>query len=52
MTATAEAIRPARRSSFRVFVAGVGSILVQELSSRMRGRRAFIVLTFVDALLG
>ena len=51
MTATAEAIRPARRSAFREFVAGVGTIMVKELRSRMRGRRAFIVLTIYLALL-
>ena len=45
MTATAEAIRPARRSALREFVAGVGTIMVKELRSRMRGRRAFVVLT-------
>ena len=45
MTAMADAIRPARRSAFREFLAGVGTIMVKELRSRMRGRRAFIVLT-------
>jgi ABC-type transport system involved in multi-copper enzyme maturation permease subunit len=51
MTATAEAIRPARRSAFREFLAGVGTIMVKELRSRMRGRRAFIVLTIYLGLL-
>ena len=51
MTATAAAIRPARRSAFREFLAGVGTIMVKELRSRMRGRRAFIVLTIYLGLL-
>jgi ABC-2 type transport system permease protein len=51
MTATAEAMRPARRSAFREFLAGVGTIMVKELRSRMRGRRAFIVLTIYLGLL-
>jgi ABC-type transport system involved in multi-copper enzyme maturation permease subunit len=51
MTATAEAMRPARRSAFREFVAGVGTIMVKELRSRMRGRRAFVVLTIYLGLL-
>ena len=51
MTATADAIRPARRSAFREFLAGVGTIMVKELRSRMRGRRAFIVLTIYLGLL-
>jgi ABC-2 type transport system permease protein len=51
MTATAEMMRPARRSAFREFLAGVGTIMVKELRSRMRGRRAFVVLTIYLALL-
>jgi ABC-type transport system involved in multi-copper enzyme maturation permease subunit len=51
MTAMADAIRPARRSAFREFLAGVGTIMVKELRSRMRGRRAFIVLTIYLGLL-
>ncbi len=51
MTAAAEAIRPARRSAARDFFAGVGTIMVKELRSRMRGRRAFIVLTIYLGLL-
>jgi ABC-2 type transport system permease protein len=44
-------MRPARRSAFREFFAGVGTIMVKELRSRMRGRRAFIVLTIYLGLL-
>src|SRR5919106_5812765 len=51
MTATAEAIRPARGSAIREFLAGVGTIMVKELRSRMRGRRAFVVLTLYLGLL-
>ncbi len=51
MTATAEVMRPARRSAFREFLAGVGTIMVKELRSRMRGRRAFVVLTIYLGLL-
>jgi ABC-2 type transport system permease protein len=51
MTAAAEAMRPARRSAFREFVSGVGTIMVKELRSRMRGRRAFVVLTIYLGLL-
>ena len=47
MTAMTEAMRPARRSAFREFLAGVGTIIVKELRSRMRGRRALIVLTII-----
>ena len=51
MTAAAEVMRPARRSALREFLAGVGTIMVKELRSRMRGRRAFVVLTIYLALL-
>jgi ABC-2 type transport system permease protein len=51
MTATAAAMGPARRSALREFVAGVTTIMVKELRSRMRGRRAFIVLTIYLGLL-
>jgi ABC-type transport system involved in multi-copper enzyme maturation permease subunit len=44
MTAMAVAA-PARRSAPREFVAAVATIMVKELRSRMRGRRAFIILT-------
>ncbi|MDQ4034682.1 MAG: ABC transporter permease [Chloroflexota bacterium] len=46
MTATnAAATRPARASAVREFGSSVVTIMVKELRSRMRGRRAFIVLT-------
>ncbi len=46
MTATGTSIaRPPRASAAREFMAAVGTIMVKELRSRMRGRRAFIVLT-------
>ena len=51
MTATSEAIRPARRRAPREFLAGVATIMVKELRSRMRGRRAFVVLTLYLGLL-
>ena len=44
MTA-ATATRPARASAVREFGSSVVTIMVKELRSRMRGRRAFIVLT-------
>ena len=48
---TAIADRPARASAPREFAAAVTTIMVKELRSRMRGRRAFIVLTAYLALL-
>ncbi|MGH2383769.1 MAG: ABC transporter permease, partial [Candidatus Limnocylindria bacterium] len=52
MTATETAtIRPARPSAAREFGASVVTIMVKELRSRMRGRRAFIVLTVYLAIL-
>ena len=51
MTATSEAIRPARRTAPREFMSGVATIMVKELRSRMRGRRAFVVLTLYLGLL-
>jgi ABC-type transport system involved in multi-copper enzyme maturation permease subunit len=51
MTATADAMRPPRQSAFREFLAGVGTIMVKELRSRMRGRRAFVVMTLYLGLL-
>ncbi len=41
----AAAVRPPRPSAVREFGASVVTIMVKELRSRMRGRRAFIVLT-------
>jgi ABC-type transport system involved in multi-copper enzyme maturation permease subunit len=52
MTATtASAPAPARPSPAREFLAAVVTIMVKELRSRMRGRRAFVVLTVYLALL-
>jgi ABC-2 type transport system permease protein len=45
MTALDAAARPPRPSAVREFGASVVTIMVKELRSRMRGRRAFIVLT-------
>lgn len=42
MTAT---VIPARASAPREWLSAVGTIMVKELRSRMRGRRAFVVLT-------
>lgn len=52
MTAAGTAFsRPPRASAAREFVSAVGTIMVKELRSRMRGRRAFIVLTVYLAIL-
>ncbi|MFN2418851.1 MAG: ABC transporter permease [Candidatus Limnocylindria bacterium] len=52
MTASqTSAARPARPSAAREFGASVATIMVKELRSRMRGRRAFIVLTVYLAIL-
>ena len=45
MTATGATLGPPRRSALREFGSSVVTIMVKELRSRMRGRRAFIVLT-------
>jgi ABC-2 type transport system permease protein len=45
MTAAGATLGPVRRSAAREFVSSVATIMVKELRSRMRGRRAFIVLT-------
>lgn len=45
MTATATSLGGRRRSATSEFLAAVGTIMVKELRSRMRGRRAFVVLT-------
>jgi ABC-type transport system involved in multi-copper enzyme maturation permease subunit len=42
---------PARPSPAREFLAAVATIMVKELRSRMRGRRAFVVLTVYLGLL-
>jgi ABC-type transport system involved in multi-copper enzyme maturation permease subunit len=51
MTAAASGLGGRRPSAPREFVSAVGTIMVKELRSRMRGRRAFIVLTVYLALL-
>ena len=52
MTASGAAVvRPPRPSAVREFGASVVTIMVKELRSRMRGRRAFIVLTVYLAIL-
>ncbi|HET7646902.1 MAG TPA: ABC transporter permease subunit [Candidatus Limnocylindria bacterium] len=51
MTATAVPVRPSRRSALREFGGSVATIAVKELRSRMRGRRAFVVLTIYLGLL-
>ncbi|HVM25021.1 MAG TPA: ABC transporter permease subunit [Candidatus Limnocylindrales bacterium] len=45
MTATATNLGAPRRAALREFLSAVQTIMVKELRSRMRGRRAFIVLT-------
>jgi len=51
MTATSATFGAARRSPLREFGSSVATIMVKELRSRMRGRRAFIVLTVYLAIL-
>ncbi len=51
MTAFDAAVRPPRPSAVREFGASIVTIMVKELRSRMRGRRAFIVLTVYLAIL-
>ena len=51
MTATSATFGGTRRSALREFGASVVTIMVKELRSRMRGRRAFIVLTVYLAIL-
>jgi ABC-type transport system involved in multi-copper enzyme maturation permease subunit len=45
MTASSATIGTGRRSPVREFTSSVATIMVKELRSRMRGRRAFVVLT-------
>jgi ABC-type transport system involved in multi-copper enzyme maturation permease subunit len=45
MSATAMTLGAPRRSAGRELLAGIGTIMSKELRSRMRGRRAFVVLT-------
>jgi ABC-type transport system involved in multi-copper enzyme maturation permease subunit len=51
MTAAASSMGGARRSAVGEFLAAVATIMVKELRSRMRGRRAFVVLTAYLGLL-
>lgn len=51
MTATEATFGGTRRSSVREFLDAVGTIMVKELRSRMRGRRAFILMTIYLGLL-
>jgi len=51
MTATGATMGGTRRSAAREFGSSVVTIMVKELRSRMRGRRAFIVLTVYLAIL-
>ena len=51
MTAAGAALGGTRRSAPRELVTAIGTIMTKELRSRMRGRRAFIVLTIYLAIL-
>ncbi len=51
MTATTANFGVPRRAAAREFLAAVQTIMVKELRSRMRGRRAFIVLTIYLGIL-
>ena len=51
MTARDATLGVPRRSAAREFLAAVSTIMVKELRSRMRGRRAFVVLTVYLAIL-
>jgi len=51
MTASGTTFGGVRRSALRVFGSAVWTIMVKELRARMRGRRAFIVLTLYLAVL-
>ena len=51
MTRSTQRVRRSRPSAVREFGASVATIMVKELRSRMRGRRAFIVLTVYLAIL-
>lgn len=51
MTAAAMNLGAPRRTALREFLSAVQTIMVKELRSRMRGRRAFIVLTVYLGLL-
>lgn len=51
MTATGATLGTTRPSPLREFGASIATIMVKELRSRMRGRRAFVILTIYLALL-
>jgi ABC-2 type transport system permease protein len=51
MTAAGATLAAPRRSAPRELIAAIGTIMQKELRSRMRGRRAFIVLTVYLAIL-
>lgn len=51
MTAASATLDGNRRSAPREFLHAIGTIMVKELRSRMRGRRAFILLTIYLGLL-
>jgi ABC-type transport system involved in multi-copper enzyme maturation permease subunit len=51
MTAAQASIGVPRRSALREVVTGIGTIMTKELRSRMRGRRAFVVLTVYLSIL-
>ena len=51
MTASTTSVGGARQSGVREFASSVSTIMVKELRSRMRGRRAFMVLTLYLAVL-
>jgi ABC-type transport system involved in multi-copper enzyme maturation permease subunit len=51
MTALAGELRPPRRGAIGEFLASVTTMMVKELRSRFRGRRAFVVLTLYLAVL-
>src|SRR3990170_7561297 len=51
MTAASATFGGVRRSAVREFGSAVVTIMVKELRSRMRGRRAFVVLTVYLAIL-
>ena len=51
MTASTANLGGRRQSAVREFASSVSTIMVKELRSRMRGRRAFLVLTLYLAVL-
>ena len=51
MTAAGATVGGTRRAGARELVAGIATIMTKELRSRMRGRRAFVVLTVYLSIL-